>query len=74
MSYKPPEPATEPCGCNCVTIREVSVSDQYLLDAVTLLGTVKLMRASEESRTLIQTNRYQRRELIRNGISYKEVK
>jgi hypothetical protein len=63
----------EPCGCNCVTIREVSVSDHDLLYSVLLLGTVKLMKASEDSRTLIQTNRYQRRELIRNGISYKEL-
>lgn len=72
-SHKPPEPPKEPCGCDCKTIRPVSVSDKDLLYAVMTLGAVKLMRATEESRTLVQTDRYQRRELIRNGVSYREV-
>lgn len=61
------------CPCNCTTIRDISVSNRDLLPSVLFLGVVKLSRAQEESRTLIQTDRYQRRELTRNGISYKEV-
>lgn len=70
-SYKPLGP--EPCGCDCTTIREVSVSDKDLLNVALTLGAVKLMRATEESRTLVQTDRYQRRELIRHGVSYREI-
>lgn len=61
------------CPCNCTTIRDISVSNRDLLPSVLFLGVVKLSRAQEESRTLIQTDRYQRRELTRNGISYKEI-
>ncbi len=61
------------CPCNCTSIRDVSLSDRDLLDAVYFLGAVRLTKAPERSRTLIQTDRYQRRELIRNGISYKEI-
>lgn len=61
------------CPCNCTTIRDISVSNRDLLPSVLFLGAVKLSRAQEESRTLIQTDRYQRRELTRNGISYREV-
>ena len=67
-SYKP-----EICGCDCFSLRDISISNDDLLFAVNLMGATKLSKAPEHARTLVQTNRYQRRELTRNGVSYREI-
>lgn len=56
----------------CVPIRNVSVSIDDLLRASHVLRVLIVRRTDNDNRALVETNRFQRRELTRYGISYRE--
>lgn len=55
------------------SVRNVSVAVKDLLRASNVLRALVIRRTTTDDRALIETDRYQRRELIRNGISFQEV-